>query len=315
MTNNQESRKHVKVLVICSLIISILMIICGYLKFRETTPYNVATKETRYISSEQEIKSLSEAMFNDECFLTKDIKISNPDTRIGTDEYPFEGVFDGNGHTIYLSYKTIDKGISLFGKIAKGAIIKNVNFVIESTTISVNTSLIARINEGTITNCIISFPNLEISAPSTVTPLISTNKGAISNVYVVGKFTNKDMNLENEKKTTAASLCIYNWGTINNSIVEVEYSGFKTTDKQAVLEGTLTNENFAAVIFSNVGICENNRVLVSDNTYLIDRSMDFVSNNDRKNVLNEETVFKTMNFDKKFWSLTNEKLLLIIAEG
>ena len=317
MTNDREKRRYIKLLVIFSVIISLGMIAWGYFESGEIAPYEVARRDTVYISSAEQLGTLTEAIFNDNCYLTSDIRITDPSTTIGTEEYPFSGIFDGNGHTIYLSYETVDKNISLFGKIAEGAVIKNVNFVIEPMVVSENIGLIARLNEGTISNCTITFSDLQINAPNTISPLVSANKGVISNIYASGKFVNNGISREDERKMAVAALCIYNWGAIKNSIVEVEYNGFLSTDKQAVFDGIYSNDSMAAIVYSNAGdgITENNRAIVSDSTYLVDNSIEFVSNQNRKSIFDEIMVFKTLDFDNRYWTLTNEKLTLILAEG
>jgi len=317
MTNDREKRKYVRLLVIFSVIVSLGMIVWGYFESTEVAPYEVAREDIVYISSAEQLNTLTEAIYNDECYLTEDIEITDPTTTIGTDEYPFSGIFDGNGHTIYLSYTAVEKNISLFGKIAEGAVIKNVNFVINSMVVSENIGLIARLNEGTISNCTVTFSDLQISAPNAISPFVSANKGVISNVYAKGKFVNRGVNKEDEKKTATAAICIYNWGTVKNSIVEVEYSGFLSTDKQAVFDGMCSNDSMAAIVYSNVGegAAENNRAIVSNKTYLVDNSIEFISAENRNDIFEETMVFKTLDFDNRYWTLINKTLKLILAEG
>jgi len=62
-------------------------------------------------------------------------------TPIGTIEYPFTGIFDGDGHTISGIYvDSSDDGVGLFGYTAKGSVIKNLRLeesYISSTAIRV----------------------------------------------------------------------------------------------------------------------------------------------------------------------------------
>ena len=81
-------------------------------------------------------------------------------TPIGTSAHPFNGTFDGQGHTISnLTVTATDLYAGLFGRVGSTGIVKNVN--ISSGTIAVTTNPgsashhggIAGYNEGTIVGC------------------------------------------------------------------------------------------------------------------------------------------------------------------
>ena len=91
-----------------------------------------------------------------------DIKLDGVNwTPIGTSAHPFNGTFDGQGHTISnLTVTATDLYAGLFGRVGSTGIVKNVN--ISSGTIAVTTNPgsaashhggIAGYNEGTIVGC------------------------------------------------------------------------------------------------------------------------------------------------------------------
>ena len=66
------------------------------------------------IDSEDDFVSLGESIYNNEVVLVDDIHITQSTFRIGTSERPFNGVFNGNGHTVYCDFDTVEDGTSLF---------------------------------------------------------------------------------------------------------------------------------------------------------------------------------------------------------
>ena len=113
--------------------------------------------------------------------------------------YPFKGVFDGNGHTIY---NAVESGTNsgLFCSIASGGVIKNVKFI--NATITGNTGLISTSSDG----------------------------GLVENVFVYGKITGQTGN----SGIPISFLVSKNYGTIKNSFVItdssslVDYGGMLT---------------------------------------------------------------------------------------
>ena len=76
-------------------------------------------------------------------------------TAIGNEEPPFNGKFNGNGHTIsgIRIYKPNDNGLGLFGYLGEGAVIENVK--LEDVVITGKTYVggIAGRNYGSVTSC------------------------------------------------------------------------------------------------------------------------------------------------------------------
>ena len=105
-----------------------------YLNFKDATsieagkPYIVKKKADLLISSEEEWESFVEKVnggqtyANQVVMLGADISVK---TMAGTDEKPFCGTFDGNGHTISVSIKGEGEGLALF-YIIEDATIQNV---------------------------------------------------------------------------------------------------------------------------------------------------------------------------------------------
>jgi hypothetical protein len=87
--------------------------------------------------------------------LTQDIK--GVTTIIGTNDFPFQGVFDGGGYKITVSINTSVSCVGVFGYIS-GATIKNLSVAGNITRISTNHnayvgSVCGYANSSTITNC------------------------------------------------------------------------------------------------------------------------------------------------------------------
>ena len=105
-----------------------------YLNFKDATsieagkPYIVKKKADLFISSEEEWETFAENVSDGESYtdqvvmLGADISVK---TMAGTDEKPFCGTFDGNGHTISVSIKGEGEGLALF-YIIEDATIQNV---------------------------------------------------------------------------------------------------------------------------------------------------------------------------------------------
>lgn len=73
---------------------------------------------------------------------------------IGCEEYPFEGIFEGNNHTIYGVYIKEDKDYQgFFGKCSKESRIENLNFVAAYVSAESYVGTIAGESEGLINGC------------------------------------------------------------------------------------------------------------------------------------------------------------------
>lgn len=109
---------------------------------------------------------------------------------IGTIDYPFEGTFNGQGHSIsglYINDKAQDN-VGLFGIISEDAVVKNVGLEDSYIIGNENVGSICGNNQGTIANCY----NTSIVKGSQNVGAISgsvTKDAVVVNSYSVGKAT------------------------------------------------------------------------------------------------------------------------------
>ncbi len=100
---------------------------------------------------------------------------------IGTKNKPFDGVLDGNGHSIIgLDIKTPNMYSGLFGYINEYAVIENLSLKASTVAGGQYTGGIAGYSAGTITNCIIE-KNTEVSGSLYVGGIVGNSVASISN--------------------------------------------------------------------------------------------------------------------------------------
>ena len=108
----------------------------------------------------------------------------------------FSGTLDGNGYTV--SYVSSGHYVQLFGTIAAGGTVKNMNLIVDTTAHSGN--------------------------PAANYALAKVNRGTIENVYSQVTFKN-NANAVASLDYSSSGLVGVNYGTINNTIVELIYKG------------------------------------------------------------------------------------------
>lgn len=117
----------------------------GIEKYSELYPENT--------SENQEVETIANVYgYNSEVIINKD------DTHewlpIGCEEYPFEGSFDGNNHTIYGVYIEEDKDYQgFFGKCSKESRIENLNLVAANVSAESYVGALVGETEGLINRC------------------------------------------------------------------------------------------------------------------------------------------------------------------
>lgn len=130
--------------------------------------------------------------------LTADIEFANNEywTPIGTSAHPFNGTFEGQGHTISnLTITATGLYAGLFGRVGSTGIVKNVN--ISSGTIAVSTDpgelasyhgAIVGLNEGTVIGCFNSaLVNGYSYIHARIGGIVGENQGSIQNCYNTGE--------------------------------------------------------------------------------------------------------------------------------
>ena len=322
MANKIKNEKINKIALI-SLFVSVgLMVVAFALGFVANVflydrDYATEKSEVVYASSPEDISKLGAAIYNDRIYLTNDIHISDKSYKIGTDTFPFTGVFNGNGHTVYLDYTSVDESTSLFDYLGKGAVVENVNFVLGNVIVSGNGyGAIAKINDGTIRNCSVKYKSITISEPGVYSPLASINRGTIKGVLVEGELVSK-VSSDKERNVFFGNACAYNSGTLDSAIALASFSGFNSTDELAILKGETKNYAICAVHFRDVngGISHNTATVLKKGTHTADDRASEIEFLELSQLLVENKLYIDLDFSNDFWTISKGKIALKIKEG
>ena len=260
-----------------------------YLNFKDATsieagkPYIVKKKADLFISSEEEWETFAENVSDGESYtdqvvmLGADISVK---TMAGTDEKPFCGTFDGNGHTISVSIKGEGEGLALF-YIIEDATIQNVKVTGTVTSSFHRPATFAAIVEKscTIRNCwssvdIVSTRHngwidggafvARVSAGATLnmqdcafTGTVTYNDEAFSGGSMVG-FTQKSTKEAIPNPTANLTNCLYFPTDLKLKVIRFDPHIFVSGD----VRGNLTNCYYNAV--AKKSILENEGIDASD---------------------------------------------------
>ena len=313
MAKNSKKDSAIKVFSIISVILCVGVILLAlYLNSTNKNPYDFAKVDTHNIRSSEEILEIGNGIYNDIINLKEDIYINDASYRIGSEEFPFDGVFNGNGHTVYFSYDTATSETSLFSYLSKNAVVKNTNFVF--TNIQINDSSfggIAKINDGTIKDCTVTFDKLEIKSSGVFSPLVTINRGEVTNV-LIKTLISKNSELLVEKDVFFGNACVYNGGRISGIIVISNYEGWESTNELNILKGLRKNYAISAISYSIIENGNQNKcvALVEHGTYTSDKVSDVVFNLSTMEVFQEDYIFHTLDFSNISWELTGGILTL-----
>ena len=303
-----------------SIIIFILMLTGILLGFFHAKSLGVSLEEERVhivaINSEDDIANMGGSFYNNICRLESDIIVENH-ASLASSDFPFVGVFDGQGYTI--TFKG-DISQSLFGYIGYGGVVKNLNIDVSSCNFDSQISAILALeNLGTIVNCRIIADNINLSRHGMYASVVAQNKGVIKNVYTKVNFVN--MNTESSltsSQSVIGGIAAYNYGLITSSICEINYENFDETKKDNVFNGSTINTCIGAIYGMNMqGDVDNCAAIIDSNAYLSDnknKEVLFVTNEQPYKVFNEDYLFTTLGFDSKRWTYRNDMFTLIKGE-
>ncbi len=316
MVNYKKKDLKLKPFYIASIVFCAIAVVLGVIVGSSNTNYRLEEATEINLSSGADISLRGETMYNDTIKLTKDITITDPGATIGSSKYPFEGVFDGQGHTVYLSYSSATADTSLFNYLSPKAVVKNVTFVFSSVSIEGNTyGGIAKINDGTIENCKVVFENMTVTDEGLFSPLVVMNRGIISNVLVKGKVSG-NVSATDEDKVLYGNVCVYNTGVLSGVIADAEYSGFRCTDETGYREGTTHNVGISAIRCSDLeGGRTQNAVGIVNAGHVTSDMFREIEFSDRNTVYNYDKIFKELNFDYTVWEIDAVAGDLILLGG
>ena len=222
--------------------------------YRAVTEPITVSKAEEMISALKQVNSSLGKDLTYEIVLESDVDLSRAAETwdgFGTQDKPFQGSFNGNGHTVTLK----DGSRPLFG-YAKEATIKNV--VVKSTGTMNGAGVVGQIQGGTIQNC----GNL-----SDVTAISGCAGGVVA--YAVNDF--EDINSENINSTITISDC-WNGGTITGRTYAGGVAGIITRNGNTKLMTVKRVVNFGTVKSSQ----DNNTIAggivgeITDNVNVID---------------------------------------------
>jgi hypothetical protein len=315
VASNKKKDKAISVFAIIAIVLCVCALCLGFLKSQsEDLYYNLENSKKVEISRVEDITSLGEEIYNNECVLTKDIYITDGSIRIGTTERPFAGTFDGKGHTVYLEFNTANQDTSLFGCIDTFGVVKNTRFVFSSITVDGNTyGGIAKINYGTIQDCKIECANIKINNNIGIySPCVITNKGTIVNMVVDCTFSNSKI-YDNEASILFGGVCTYNYSTVKNCIVAPTFSNIACSDEFKILTGETTNVGVCAICAVNTsGASTTNSVaILQAGVYTSDKNSGLKIVDIYSSITNEETIFYELDFNNSVWKIKNNKLVLV----
>ncbi len=311
MAVNRKIDKAVKRSLAVAAVLCVLAAACGFLLAVSGHSYRTETVDTVSVSSIEDITSLGASAYNNHFVLTKDITVSDPELRIGSADFPFEGRIDGRGHTIRFTYRTADENTSLFDYLAPGAVIENVHF--EFGNIRINGSSfggIAKINDGTIKNCKLTVGSITLTEKGLFSPLVTINRGALSGIVVKSSVIGPgDEAIESD--IFYGNACVYNAGTLYGVIVTASYSEFACTDELNILKGLAKNKGVSAVRYNDIGEGSTSRAvaLLPDAQFTSDRTSGIAFS--RADLLYlPEKIFDELDFDNRVWSIAGADLSL-----
>lgn len=119
---------------------------------------------------------------------SKAASVFTPWQPIGTTENPYQGTFDGQGHTIsglYIDDNTTNN-VGLFGNVASEAVIKNLGVTDSYIAGNENVGAICGKSEGTVVNC---YTVSEVKGSKNVNPLVGAKGTAavVENCYYLAE--------------------------------------------------------------------------------------------------------------------------------
>lgn len=316
MVNYKKKDLKLRPFFIASIVFCVIAAVLGVIVGSSNSNHRLEEATEINLSSGADISLRGESMYNDTIKLTKDITITDANATIGSSKYPFRGVFDGQGHTVYLSYSNANADTSLFNYLSPEAVVKNVTFVYRSVSIDGNTfGGIAKINDGTIENCKVVFDNMVVTDEGLFSPLVVMNRGTISNVLVKGHVRGS-VGSSDEDKILYGNVCVYNTGVLSGVIADAQYSGFMCTDETGYREGTTHNVGISAIRCSDIegGKTQNAVGIVAAGSVTSDmfREIEF---SDRDSVYNYDKIFKELDFDYTVWEVDAANGDLILLGG
>lgn len=314
---NRKSYTVTRIAIVASVLFCLIMAVAAYLLVvYGGRTYSFEKAENVSIFSADDIREKGRSIYNDHCVLRSDLTISDPAFSVASKDLPFEGTFDGGGHTVYCNFSEAEG--SLFGCLGEGGRIFNTRFVFPSLDVAGNMfGAIAERNYGTIEFCSVEIESMTVHEEGIFSPLVLVNNGTINNVVVRASLS-KGARISNdasdpieEKSVLYGALCVYNYGTVKRSVAVQSYAGFDCTDEFRFFIGETKNVGVACAVSVNLqsGKTEELGGVLAGGVYSSDKGgLKLVAHSEGE--LLEYDIFRELGINNTYWSVSAGKLVL-----
>lgn len=295
---------------IFSIVFCVVFFLAGFLiADLKEMQYHEERIEVVLIETETDLLNLGKGIYNDNIKLANDIEITRS-CGLNSAEFPFVGVFDGNGYTI--TYKGI-MGESFLGYIGEGGKVCNLNLVVETFATNENEmGILATENCGAIMDCSITVQSFQTHKDGDYGAVVGLNKGVIEHTISNVQFKN----LNEKGNYTIGGIAAHNYQTIRYCITEISFDGYLETDLLYVIDHANEIQNVSiGSIYGRNGIrgqVLQSYAVISENTNVCDaKNMEITFCQDRNEVFQNDNLFRTMQFSEKVWRLQGNHFRLI----
>lgn len=300
-------------------IILFFFILCagGFLGYMDAKALGIDYRDEKVqtvsIADEQDIINLGDSYYNNICNLTADILIDEIGM-LGKKNRPFEGTFDGHGHTIVVMKSVAEP---LFGYIGKNGVIRNLKIRI-GDSIDMGggqNAVVALENLGRIEDCKIEVGNCNVAESGRYAGIVAVNYGTVKNV--ITNISVNNLTFASEDGSSGVffgSIAAYNYGKIEGCLSEVKFANFKETSLNEVIMGEATNNGIGAICGINNGTMERNLGLIEKSVYTSDTGCEGVllQTSTSKTYVDETITLLRLNRLK--WTLLNNSFDFIEGE-
>ena len=285
------------------------------------------------VAQQEDILKMGGSFHNNVITLTQNIYV-NKGGGFASKQFPFTGVFDGQGHTIDFKdlrvkdEETQEESVekynvckSFFGYIGKGGVVKNLTIrVSEADMKNKLGGIFALENEGKIENCKLVVEKYTVMTKGIYGGLVGRNKGEIQNVVCEVAFDSDIMAEEGDSKQKLAigGLCAYNMGTISSCIVKTKFAAgkFEETQEELIYGGKAFNNRIGGVYGpkNSVGKVENSVCLIDLGVYVSDKDDTGITFEKDASKVYNYFVLQDLGFNMDEWKLDGDTFVLEIDE-
>jgi len=269
--------------------------------------YHEERIEVVLIENEKDLLNLGNGIYNDKIKLANDIEVTKA-CGLNSSEFPFVGVFDGNGYTI--TYKGI-MGESFLGYIGEGGKVCNLNLEVETFATNEEVmGVLAKENRGAIMDCSVTVKSFQTHKDGDYGAVVALNNGVVQHTIANVQFKN----LNEEGYYTIGGIAAHNYQTIRYCISEISFDGYLETDLLYAIDHSIQNVSIGSIYGRNGirGQVQQSCAVISENTNVCDaKNMEITFCQDHNEVFQNDNLFRTMQFSEKVWRLQGNHFKLI----